>query len=100
MESVVTVTILSCYYSFRHPDSPAPGGQTSHNPTSRVVHLHHGLGRGDVHVDHVKVDHGRGGPAGGHHVTGNVAIRAVALTGCQRLEISVWIERENVIWSP
>ena len=73
------------YYSFCHPHSPAARVEPGHNPTGGVVHLHHRLGRVDVHVDHVEVDHGRGRPPSAHHVAGHVAVRTVALSRSKRL---------------
>ena len=73
------------YYSFCHPHSPAARVKPGHNPTGGVVHLHHRLGRVDVHVDHVEVDHGGGWPPSAHHVAGHVAVRTVALSSSKRL---------------
>ena len=73
------------YYCFCHSDSPAASVEAGHDPTGRVVNLHHRLGGIDVHVDHVEVDHGRGGPASLHHVAGHVAVRTVALSGSKGL---------------
>merc|ERR1719228_773432 len=57
------------------PDGPTTGIQSRLDPTSRVIHLDHGLGRPHVQLDHVEVYHAWSWSATWHHVTGHIAIR-------------------------